>query len=536
MCHDTWIPRRESRHGWFVAAFLSALTLFVIPTIPAEGADTLDSVNHGSLPAVMHFCAGNCMTLQLRGDHYEVTDPSSIGAGSSIWTVLQFAAGHPVIFHRRDAAAGPGVNGGRTLYEVTYQAEFAASGDSLLNVRTNGSPDPGIRWVWGAILNTVPGSNAERASLQRAAQQAALQQLQQQVAKPPAILQLCAGPCDEDMNGRCDSYAPSECQILVRDGDSYDAMDQWRARRRIRVNEWSDGHVKLEAVDDPIEFDRTQTFEGQIAPNGAIYGTATFFWQGHTFHGDVSPRGVHYAFKAAVLPKPTTVPTPCAESTPRNALTEQAFDDIAWRARYSSDLANSTCWDRMAAQQGLVSAYRDRAYDLLFGTAANPVDGKQAMSWALKAGDQGAPGGYLIAAELYRRGIGVAVSSQQAKQYEGRAHALEVKLLAPVVQTMPLEGKIQQCAADWGLMAEMGFDCYQILASSLSGVGPSEPLNCTYENLTQREQCDHASALARSQALDALGSARERAESICQSYKGDRLSNGEPFDIRRCNF
>ena len=101
-------------------------------------------------PRVLHFCWTNCFTLTLENGLYVRTDGSD-----ETWTVERFTS-TSVILHRHDAPAA--WNGFSA--DVTYQGQV--SNDRLINVTVNGNAVPDIKMAWGAALDTLPGSNAER--------------------------------------------------------------------------------------------------------------------------------------------------------------------------------------------------------------------------------------------------------------------------------------------------------------------------------------------------------------------------------------
>jgi hypothetical protein len=103
-----------------------------------------------SPPRVLHFCWTNCATLTLENGHYVRTD----GTDES-WTIERFTP-TSVVLRRHDVPAA--WNGFST--DVTYQGQV--SNERLINVTVNGSAVPDIKLAWGAALDTLPGSNAER--------------------------------------------------------------------------------------------------------------------------------------------------------------------------------------------------------------------------------------------------------------------------------------------------------------------------------------------------------------------------------------
>jgi len=104
----------------------------------------------GSAPGVIHFCWTNCFTLNFDHGVYRRIDGSE-----ETWTVERFNS-RSVILRRHDAPAD--WNGFSS--DVAYQGQVLD--ERLVNVTVNGHPVPDIALAWGAALDTLPGSNAER--------------------------------------------------------------------------------------------------------------------------------------------------------------------------------------------------------------------------------------------------------------------------------------------------------------------------------------------------------------------------------------
>jgi len=101
-------------------------------------------------PEVIHFCWTNCFSLSLGNGLYTRTD----GADET-WTVENFTPTSFILHRHSVPAAWNGFSA-----DVTYQGQV--SNDRLINVTLNGRAVPEINMAWGAALDTLPGSNAER--------------------------------------------------------------------------------------------------------------------------------------------------------------------------------------------------------------------------------------------------------------------------------------------------------------------------------------------------------------------------------------
>ena len=101
-------------------------------------------------PQVLHFCWTNCFTLSLKNGLYVRTDGSD-----ETWTVERFTS-TSVVLRRHDT---PSAWNGYSA-NVTYQGQV--SNERLINVTVNGNAVPDIKMTWGAALDTLPASNAQR--------------------------------------------------------------------------------------------------------------------------------------------------------------------------------------------------------------------------------------------------------------------------------------------------------------------------------------------------------------------------------------
>jgi Domain of unknown function (DUF4124)/WXXGXW repeat (2 copies) len=126
-------------------------------------------------PSQLHFCWTNCFTLILDNGVYRRTD----GTAES-WTVETFSS-DAIVLHRHDAPAD--WNGHSE--DVVYAGQI--SNDRLVGVTVNGKPTSGIDASWGAALNTLPGSNAERGANAAANPNSASVAAASSVAVPPPL-------------------------------------------------------------------------------------------------------------------------------------------------------------------------------------------------------------------------------------------------------------------------------------------------------------------------------------------------------------
>ncbi len=126
----------------------TALVVLVILSLCAAGVAQAEDAQLP--PRTIHFCWSNCFTLVLKDGIYARADGTD-----ETWTVDRFTA-KSVRLRRHDApAAWNGFNA-----DVAYAGDI--SNERLINITINGKAASGIQAAWGAALNTVPGSNAER--------------------------------------------------------------------------------------------------------------------------------------------------------------------------------------------------------------------------------------------------------------------------------------------------------------------------------------------------------------------------------------
>jgi len=109
-----------------------------------------------SPPDLIHFCWTNCFTLQMDNGVYRRTDGST-----ETWTVERFTPESAILHRHSDPAAW---NGNKT--DVAYAGRVVDGW--LTNVTVNGRPVPEVSMTWGAALESLPGSNAEREQRRRA--------------------------------------------------------------------------------------------------------------------------------------------------------------------------------------------------------------------------------------------------------------------------------------------------------------------------------------------------------------------------------
>lgn len=105
-------------------------------------------------PSVMHWCALNCFTLNWEDGHYVAMDNGQLHPG--VWTVESFTR-ESVLMRRTEPGATAIVSG-----------HISSEGNSIVNGTITWISGPPATFTfnatWGTALNSLPGSNAERAT------------------------------------------------------------------------------------------------------------------------------------------------------------------------------------------------------------------------------------------------------------------------------------------------------------------------------------------------------------------------------------
>jgi len=119
---------------------------------PPEPGGEQQVVNDApSPPKMVHFCWTNCFTLVESHGIY-----SRVDGTDETWTVERFTPASFVLM-RHD----PPAEWNRFKKDVPYAGRVV--GERLVDVTVDGLPVSDIRMAWGSALDTLPGSNVERA-------------------------------------------------------------------------------------------------------------------------------------------------------------------------------------------------------------------------------------------------------------------------------------------------------------------------------------------------------------------------------------
>jgi hypothetical protein len=256
------LPQAVSDIHWR-GAFLIALILSVGSAQVLAATETDQS---NAPPDVIHFCWTNCFSLTFGNGRYTRTD----GADET-WTVERFTPTSLILHRHSTPAAWNGFSA-----DVTYAGQI--SDGQLINVTVNGRGVAGINMAWGAALETLPGSNAERDQRLSAQQQKQAPSL----STPPVT---DAGPA-EDIDMRAADAPPplltEEQPACAEDGDLW-TPGYWA---------WGGGYYWVPGAWIPPPRVGMLWTPGYWGYAGAIYVFHAGYWGPHVgFYG-----GINYGF------------------------------------------------------------------------------------------------------------------------------------------------------------------------------------------------------------------------------------------------
>ncbi len=154
-----------ARRIWLLAFLMNVAAAAHLLTAQGLQTSTTDQplINPGSIPKVMHWCAQHCTTLVLdKGVPLDKPHYGSESAGS-LWIVERFSP-ESVIIRRTDYRPYPG--------KAILKGQFASDGNSIVNGTIEWTYHPccglssgAFQAAWGAKIDTVPGSDQERAAV-----------------------------------------------------------------------------------------------------------------------------------------------------------------------------------------------------------------------------------------------------------------------------------------------------------------------------------------------------------------------------------
>ena len=375
-----------------------------------------------ALPVQMHFCAANCMTLELRDGHYEVTTrfPWNPPNFTSVWEVVRFDQ-ESFVLHRRDSGNRfNGFKGG----EATIAGRIV-NGDSLVDITVNAHPDPSMRLSWGDALDATPGSNAERD------QRLAGKPPPSPAPSPPGVTaQPVVPPTLGTPDGPAvvttvparlkvcgDESGIDACAVWNWTGYAYDAEPGSPAMRTVELDAWrTEGVVLRESAETGATYD--VLYSGHIDSHGEVSGPLTIYAPGEGGASGVRPIATA-RWIATPVTAPATAYQPC---TPGMASSESGSKANEWAeaAAKAGDLVASDCWHALAARQGNGRSQFALGHALLigWGIERNP---QLAFFWLDQAAQHGHYQACLYLAGMYDEGIGVTRDPAKAAKWRDEA-------------------------------------------------------------------------------------------------------------------
>jgi len=435
------------------------------------------------LPPLIHFCALNCVTLQLRGENQYVVltryswQPPDY---QSVWTVKRFTP-ELVEIHRHDWTSIPAP---RSL-DLDYQAQISPDGNALVDITTNGKSVPPARMTWGTALGMTPGDNAERDrnaadAAAAATVAAAMPALPPRVAIAPQADADVPAPATKRrvrstsgvtgvpkwMKSCMELAGISGCLVWVFDGDrGLGVSSRGHQVVELTVSSFTKDSVVISMTDrKTVE----ATFTGKLS-GGGIAGTLqtkqgsqllTGKWTA-TFLQDVPFAQAPITMVGAV----DGYAAPCDTSDPRWRDPAGAFDK-AIAAIDSGDVATGVCWSYVAAMLGDSKAQTSYGYDLTVGRGV-AKDPTQAFMWTQLAALQGESTAEANLVGMYEHGRGVEQDYDKTDYWvEQHARSDDVirngGALKQLVTTWVLGTHFDnavQCAADPDYARHKGLDC-----------------------------------------------------------------------------
>jgi len=403
------------------------------------------------LPPVMHFCAYNCMTLTLQGDHYVVTAESGVKTkdGRTVtgtWTVESFSP-ESVILRRVDATGFTGV----------YKGQISKDGNRLVNITLDGKPNPKMRLTWGTALNETPGSNAQRDYDVPPPTPDVNPTLSETGASTQENLHSAQGPSGipgeliECENNQCETKGDKGSAIWLLDGNHGDAQWGYGAHGKLTVERFDDSGVVIHRVDPAGTQTPGLTGDYTGKRNGdRIDGTVVWTWP------NVWSKPITGTWYATIAHAP-----PCNSKTKAGVSAQSALrrGQVAY---WTKEYQDALCWMEMSSGMGNRQATLALAvfYDQGIGVIKNEeayfhlLD--QAASMPQKDGNQKDEELKLIAihllAECFKNGTGTAKDVTKYSQLE------TIVMMSPVGQNilMSIDNTPEQRAGYDRLMDAIG--------------------------------------------------------------------------------
>ena len=408
-----------------VSAFLlTALAAFMLPM-------SAHSQSAPALPAKMHWCAVNCITLVLYHGHYVAENnphpEQSINCG--LFTVERFTR-QSVVIHRTDCEP-PG--------SAVLTGKLSSSGNAIVNGIINWTSHPccgtgsrSFHAAWGSEIDSIPGGGVAPPSLDQppapaAAQNGATTSADALVARVNAALAAIPQPAKADAVGTGEAQIENvpalidECEeILTRKncaawnwtGADYLAIWGDGTAAHITVKQWNRGGIILQRTDYGADVS-SATYKGRLLGDGSIAGEGSLQWSGGLLVNVPANAGTVADLKWTASQRATSRPhAPCDFRNPPSA-TSVDISKMMSDSRGAGDLVSASCWAYVGALQGNAMAQDTYGYELIVGLGVekNP---QAAYVWTKKAADQGDQNARQNLRRMYTIGFGVSPDAEKA--------------------------------------------------------------------------------------------------------------------------
>jgi hypothetical protein len=442
----------------------------------APKANPSVSGSNGKLPAVLHFCAQHCATFTLENGHYVRTAGGANNGSLTVMTVEKFTP-DLVTIHRTDTGRFPGT--------AEYSGRPSDNGNTL-----SGN---GWKITWGAALNTIPGSDEERA---QRAQQAAGAQTARTPIKPPVRMPQMSEPTAAMATIKLD---------LSGDWQGYYDGPAFVKFIRITVN---GNNITSQALNDNLQPTGRPFFRGvysspashlqvEIPAIGslreAITGQPDRWEAAELTIGDPDHFriGKHPPFERMSAPKVGDVPCDPGNRFHTGGL--WAF----FRARLqlkAKDYDQAFCWYFVGAEQGDRSSLAGLGYMYHHGFGVQEDDA-MAMRLYMTSAEKGNPEGAHGVSVLYELGHGVPKDPAKAELWRSKEAQLRADLKA---QKRAEELADQQREEAMEVIGLLG----RVAVSTIASAGLESPL-CSKP--TSERDAQHKRDILKSEGLRCEG-------------------------------
>jgi TPR repeat protein len=409
---------------------VAAVAALVLPT-------RAHAQSPAALPAKMHWCAVNCITLVLYHGHYVAENnphpEQSINCG--LFTVERFTR-ESVVMHRTDCEP-PGT--------AVLTGKISDSGNAIIDGTINWTSHPccgtgsrPFQAAWGSEIDSIPGGGVAPQSYNRPAAPAAAQHVgttsaDDLVAKVNAAL---AASNPQPAKAKAEAAGAGQVQIenvptLIDEceevlsrkncatwkwtGGDYIAIWGDGTAAHITVKQWNRGGVLLQRSDYGAD-SSTASYQGRWLGDGSISGEGSLQWNGGLLVNVPTNAGVIAQVKWTATSQRATNPphAPCDVRNPPPA-TSVDIAKMMSDSRGAGDLVSAACWAYLGALQGNAMAQDAYGYELIIGLGV-AKNSQAAYEWVKKAADQGDQNARANLRHMYSMGFGVAPDADKASE------------------------------------------------------------------------------------------------------------------------